>query len=111
MLAFSVAMAVIDVAPLLAERRPRITYVAKAAPKNPDELPLPAVSSVDEVVALYVKVGRQLAELAHRDRAAAEPLAPRYRHIRILDAIDLRKRRTVELRLVELRAELAQHAN
>jgi hypothetical protein len=110
-LALSLAMAVVDAAPLLADRRPRITHVAKAAAEPADETPLPTVATVQEVVALYRAVGRALRDLAARDPEASARLLPRYRHLRILDAVDPRKRRVIELRLVELRGELAKHAN
>jgi hypothetical protein len=111
---FAVALAVLDAAPVLADRRPVATLVAKQARagKCTDELPLPAVPTVEDVLALYTAVGRDLKLLAERDRDASDELMTRYRYIRVLDAVrDAKLRRVAARQLVELRYLIAAHAN
>src|SRR5687767_13537688 len=109
--AFATLLAVVDAAPALADRRAAITYVAKQAPRCPDELPLPAVPRIDDVFALYKAVGTDLRKLAMRDQDASDDLLHRFRLIKVVDAVDTNKRRKIARELVELRQLIAQHAN
>jgi hypothetical protein len=110
---FAVVLAFVEAAPALAERRPVATLVAKQAPRTTaEELPLPAVPTVEDVLALYTAVGRDLKLLAERDLEASNELMPRYRYIRVLDAVrDFKHRRRTARQLVELRHLIAAHAN
>lgn len=110
--ALATVIAMLDAAPTLADRRPTVMYVAKQAPRGTEELPLPVVPTADDVVALYRAVGRDLRDLARRDRDASNDLMPRFRYIKILDAVgDAKKRRVAARTLVELRQLIAMHAN
>ena len=110
--AFATLLAVVDAAPALADRRAAIAYVAKQAPKSTDELPLPAVPTVDDVVALYKAVGTDLRKLAARDHDASIDLLPRFRMINVLHAArDSKRRRVIARELVVLRQLIAKHAN
>ena len=109
--ALVMTLAVVDAAPVLADRRAAIAYVAKQAPRSADELPLPAVPTIDDVFALYKAVGTDLRELATRDHDASDDLLPRFRLINVLDAADKTKRRKIARALVELRQLIAKHAN
>ena len=109
--AFATLLAVVEAAPALADHRTPVTFVAKQAPKSREELPLPAVPTIQDVFELYKAVGTDLRNLATRDQAASDDLLARFRWIKLVDAGDKKKRRVIARQLVELRQLIAQHAN